>query len=263
MQGEGGGTGRKQELLAILFGQSLGITMSLPWDYWHIDLNAGCGWNKGACCPGSPIMFALEAAKVKKRCRAFFCDSNLASIEELRVRMAELTPENMDVRYLTCDNAESLQVFAQVIRAHERRPEWALGTCLCDPNGWKGLPLDALAEFFGFFKRIDAILNLNASLWAMFRGCKESNHTNTKRHHDKPDLEGVVARLSKEHWYISNPRGSGGMRFVTLIGRNMEIGKHQFSDFYNLKSAKGQAILFGLRKVQDDARFFPFMENDR
>ncbi len=127
------------------------------------------------------------------------------------------------------------------------------GTVLCDPNGFPaGCPVDALDNFMDVFPRMDMILNLNASLFAMVNGCKESERESTRKgFRNWPTLANLLPRLYKKYWFVRNPsRGGNGQRFVTFCGHNHDSrGQRGFLDFFPLKSLQGQTILLDLRRV--------------
>jgi hypothetical protein len=248
-QGEGGSTARKQRGLAMLFRQGMRMTMRMPYPYWHIDLNAGCGWNKKADCPGSPLVFLEEAERVGRSFRAVFCDNDPDAVRELKERtmfaVDQFDPAS--ITWVCRDNAEALTEFGRSIAA-EDSPGKAFGSVLIDPNGSKGIPFDAVHEFFRRFTRIDLILNVNLSLFAMVRECK--GNPNTPGFDDFPDPEDVCGfKQLKSHWLVRNPpAGCNGNRFALFIGRNTDKGMTKFEEFYRLDSTQGQLIVKGLRR---------------
>jgi hypothetical protein len=68
-QGQGSQTRRKEEGFSVLLQDCLSLSKggaARQFNYWHIDLNAGCGFNHEVGIPGSPVVF-LDAVERQKR----------------------------------------------------------------------------------------------------------------------------------------------------------------------------------------------------
>jgi hypothetical protein len=254
MQGEGSNTPRKQLGFALLFRQCLRISLAVPYPYWHLDVNAGCGWNRVSGCPGSPLVFLSEAALVGKPFNAFFVDSDAPGVEELRhaVGQAFLKCDNSTMAVACLDNRAACERFSEKIAEAEGRPDLAVGSWVCDPNGFHGLPLDGLKMLCRRHPRIDAILSLNVSLFGRVRGCK--GNSATPGFDNWPDPEDVLGlQPLKKHWLVRNPSWGGrGERFTIFLGRNTEAGMTRFKDFYPLESEAGQRIVRYLKGTRPD-----------
>lgn len=257
-QGQGKGTARKEDGFAALFRLLLKVSTGEAvrnFPYWHLDLNAGVGWNDKAGCPGSPLVFLREAARVGRPCRAYFCDNDPEAAGRLQANvLAEgAPPEGSERHVVCCDNADLLARVGAEIAADERVPELAVGSCVCDPNGFRQwFPVGGLVDFFDRFRRIDCILNLNTSLFARVEGCKRSaNAAIRKGFEDWPELGELLGGFHKQTCFIRNPsKGGGGReRFVTFLGTNARIKRTPFKDFYPLDSWQGQEIVRTLRRV--------------
>lgn len=275
--GNGRWTSRKEEGYKLLFRQSLGISLgALPFPYWHIDLNAGCGFNHQADCEGSPLVFLREAVRFQRPFRAFFCDHEpefTGALEQVCNGLfvsadgsgpGEFSIEDLPPRSawgIHClDNAKMLPVVADAIRKSERNSQHAVGTCLCDPNGYPhGFPTEALIAFAADFPKIDLILNLNVSLFARVRGCKASRRENiSKGFQEWPELGELIGLFPRPHWWLRNPPPhKGGERFITFLGRTYRPDRGRFADFYPLTTRIGQEILRTLRHNSDG--LLPFM----
>ena len=209
--------------------------------YWHIDLNSGCGINHDAGCIGSPLAFLQAASSLKPNYRAFFCDIREEAIAELKGRVGT----NSRCTLLRGDNRIALPLIAERIRGLERKPRFAMGTVLCDPNGYfygDSVPADQLADFCREFPRIDIILNLNVRTRRLIRGCIE------KRRAGWEDvrclrLDELPSFLNRRHWLIRNLISKGGDQFVLMVGRNYRLGDHRALGFHHLESVAGQAVL--------------------
>ncbi len=272
-QGQGRHTVRKQGGLAALFRMDLRISRGRKcrdWPYYHLDLNAGCGWNKKVDCPGSPLTF-LEVTQDVDRSGpiwARFCDHNADYVKELKGHLAfavESLSDGSSLGVVCQDNGLFLQEMAWQIRQEQQhrqlRPEWAIGTLLCDPNGEKDMPLGQLRLFAAEFPRIDLILNINCNLFRKFEGCKrEDNHLSPRQKESfrkKPTVREIIASLGRKHWYIRNPPPGrvGSESFCLLFGQTMSRhGGKCFKDFFPVESRQGQDILNNLRHIVPEQR---------
>lgn len=219
----------------------------MGFNYWHFDANAGPGWNSLVNTAGSPLVFWQVATACLSGLRPapFFCDIDTDALRRLQVRMRSAPTLAERSVLLPGDNQDALEVFAEVIRARERRPQFAVGSVLIDPNGYfyrnpKGIgaPIDALKWFTREFPRIDVVLNLNIRTYQM-----QAAHG----HNVLPPRE-VLASLNKQHWLVaqanvSNGNGKGGNRFLLAVGRNVETGDHKKLQLYKHTSEHGEYIL--------------------
>jgi len=258
-QGQGSGTARKQEGLYPLLLMILRMTKNSPYPFWYGETHAGCGRNRKVDCEGSPLTFGRAARDSgKKEINAAFCDINPVAIEELR-KYADVLPS--DSLFFCQNNADFLLELTCRIRAKEPNPKFAWGAIFCDPQKYRDFPIKALAEFMFEFRKIDLILNLNATLFQMFQGCKESLNGNVPvKHMDKPTRRELIAMFHKKYWLVRNLVGKGH-RFTLCYGTNNDKffheGKH-FLDFYDINSVEGKMIFDALHNVNPDQLEFPF-----
>jgi hypothetical protein len=271
-QGQGNGTVRKEAGFAAVLRMSLRVSKARPvaaFPYWHLDLNSGSGWNAKAGCLGSPAVFLDEAARAGRAgpVHVRFCDTDSAAIETLRANCfglcSRVGPE-ASVAARAMDNADFLRETAEEIRAAERNPGFAVGSCLCDPNGFPdGFPVEALKDFACDFPRIDLAINLNVSLFARVRGCKDSVHENIRKGFVHwPELGELIGLYPRRHWWVRNPpAGPWGMeRFVTFYGHNWPRTKRTaFAEFVPLDSLAGQEIVGTFKRQASDQKLFSFM----
>ena len=209
--------------------------------YWHIDLNSGSGINARAGCIGSPLAFLQAADTLKPNYRATFCDIRADAIRELKERVGA----NPRCECHCGNNRDVLPIVADRIRRAERNPHFAMGTVICDPNGYfygGQVPANAMAAFCREFPRIDVILNLNVRTRRLIRGCVE------KRRAGWEDvkclaLDEIPSFLNRKHWLIRNLISKGGDQFVLMIGRNYRLGDHRAMGFHHMESKQGQSIL--------------------
>ncbi len=251
--GQGKHTSRKEDGFRMILRQCLRMTQRMLTPYWHIDMNAGSGYNAVAECMGSPLVFLEEASDVGRSFNALFCDNDPAAVEQLRnaTFFAVEATDSSALSVVCKDNREALGDFSRWITAEEPRPEYAMGTCLCDPNGSRALPVSAIAHFANRFPRIDLVLNVNVSLFARVRKCK--GNPKTPGFDEFPDPEDVLGLKShKSHWLVRNPPKGGRESFVIFLGRNTEEGMTRFEEFYPLDSTRGEGIVKTLKRVRPD-----------
>jgi three-Cys-motif partner protein len=260
-QGEGPNTRRKIEGFRDLFRVRLaGVSKggrAKDFPYWHLDMNCGSGWNEAANCAGSPVVFLEEVLRSRRHTHAYFCDVDTDAVSSLcrRIQLPDDPSLCAAVFINDGDNADRLGEFAEDVRRQEK-PRFAVGSVLCDPNGWKGFPVEALRQFFAEFARIDCILNLNSSFISMVRGCKKNAHIPACRPFASyPDLEDLIGMFNKGFWLVRNPSLPGrGMNFISLCGSNFET--HTFKDWYRAESTRGQEIITSLHRVDPNQPLF-------
>jgi hypothetical protein len=233
--------------------------------YWHIDLNAGCGVNDLAGCLGSPLVFLREAMTVGRPVHAYFCERDRDRAVALKRRIDNTPiPVGSTTRVLDYDNDHCLRAFAETIRERERKPGFAMGTCVCDPNGVRdGFPVEALVEFLNTFPRIDLILNLNANHLRCGRALRRRIEAGGplsrpcfKGFGRWPDLDELLPRFGRKYWLIRNPPRLPSYHFVLLVGRNKQTRECPFRRFHPLGSPVGQEILRRLAPVDEEQLTF-------
>lgn len=223
-QGQGPATRAKVHGFQKIFARTVAI-VGLPRlyrsGYLHLDLHAGCGWNERAGCDGSPVAFLKAAVEGWRHpdvpVRAYFCERNPQSADALATRLHAVAPSGGCVawRVLCCDNAAAVR---QVLA--ETRSPAVMGTLVCDPNGEREIPRAGLREFFGRFRRVDAVWNVNFSVFRCYRGCKRVGMPGFA---DKPAVEDVMADMGKRTWWVRNPLLVPGQTFATLFGSNADL----------------------------------------
>jgi hypothetical protein len=204
--------------------------------YWHLDANAGSGWNEEVNVPGSPLVFWQVANMYLNglKPKAFFCDRDPQTMAELLARVGSFPQSAL----LPGDNEEAIEVFAESIRQAEN-PRFAVGSLLIDPNGWfyrsrsgNGPPVNALGWFVREFPRIDLILNLYTRAY----------HLQRKQGHEVMAPADLLKHLGKEHWLVGRVN-VGQSRFLQAVGRNVATGDHAKLGLYDARGDIGQHIL--------------------
>jgi hypothetical protein len=254
IQGQGGGTLDKERKIgsAETIGMTIanGLARRHAWrqakPYFHLDLNAGSGWNEIAGCPGSPVVFC-ELAQRKLTAMplyAWFCDINQASVEQMErwlVRYGHLPQPGIS---LFCeDNRSVISRFAEQICRRDR-PEHALGSLLCDPNAWfyrakngNGVPVEEIIAFARLFPKIDIILNVNYRFYAM------AAHATNGGFDALLSPDQIRSLLNRSHWLVSRQHFGGRDRFWLAIGRNVITGDHRRLGLVHWDSPEGRSIM--------------------
>ncbi len=262
-QGEGSNTLRKESAFYDLLLMVFRMTKRGDRPHWFLDLNSGSGVN--ANCDGSPLV-AIRAAIDADRdapVRLHFCDVDPERSDSLHLacfgQVLRLPPES-EISVCTMDNADFLRHMTATIL--EEEGSTATGTVLCDPNGFPhGCPVDALDDFMRTFPRMDLILNLNLSLFAMVDGCERSKYEHIRKGFlDWPKLNALIERFHKQFAFVRNP-SVGGMRFIIFfLTNNPNVGTGRFLDFFPRGSAQWTEIIEGFRRINPEQGFFEGME---
>jgi hypothetical protein len=250
-QGQGADTARKEEGFRALIRSALklaGAPTIATFPFWCIDLTCGSGFNDKAGCHGSPVIFLEEILRADRRFMAYFCDNEPSHTDALRLRLPPqlLLRRDSAWQVVCADNRILLPHIAEVIAAREDA-QHAVGLCLCDPNGWKAVPVEALQAFARRFPKVDLVLNLNLSLFRKVRGHRRKCKPGFD---DWPSVAELPALFSRNHWLIRNPSRCGkGHKFAILFGRNHPRGMKKFEDFVPIDSKDGQDIIESLHRV--------------
>lgn len=250
MQGQGPTTEWKERRIQAILHVSQSLAKKQPhYTYWHADLNSGSGFNENANCIGSPLAFLGAAQQAgRQNFRAVFVDHDERLIEALMK-----TPIGQDKRCacFNCDNGEILPVLSEMICAQERRPHYAFGSLIVDPNGYFGdeVPLNQLVTFCSEFPRMDMVLNLNVRTYQLMRPhiAKGIGKWNGKV---CPALSDLPKLLSRPHWLVCKVIGQRS-RFVLLVGRSYKAGDHAAIGLYHMDGERGQQIIMELDGTDD------------
>jgi hypothetical protein len=267
-QGNGDATPRKERDFSDAIEASLGLSYAggvASWPYWHIDLNAGSGWNERPQCEGSPLVFLHQAIRKKRRVNVCFCDLDGSKLEKLKNAVLPLCVQlapGSEVAWVVRDNALALADWGRKIAAVEN-PACAIGSVLADPNGPRqGFPLEALAIFAAGFPRMDLIFSLNVTLFRSALGCRQRQRPGFA---DWPTVREMLRGLPRAHWLISNfqEHGVAGHRYAVLVGRTSAYGYKRYRNFYPIDLPEGRVIIDRLRRVADgQGELFPLPGED-
>lgn len=204
--------------------------------YWHMDANAGSGWNEHVGVPGSPVVFHKVAQErlTRMQSQSFFCDLDVSCLKQLQQRLSSYNNAHL----IPGDNEEAIEVFAERIRMSDR-PKFAVGSVVADPNGYwyrnakgHGAPVRALTAFSREFPCVDIILNLNTNAYKRQVGAG----------FDVLPPRDVLRSLNKAHWLVRRTVCKGG-DFLLAVGRNLKTGNHSSLGFHALESVEGNHIM--------------------
>lgn len=260
MQGQSDYTWIKEERFAPVLAQSLRISKAEAVErfaYYHVDLNAGSGYNADVGVWGSPLNFLSAVTRTdRQNFYAFFVDQDLDCIRELiqRPAIAE-RPDRVSVFH--ADNGEVLSVLAEFIAARERKPWYAVGSLLVDPNGYHGgVPWESLQRFCAAHSRIDVFLNLNVRSFKLERACKERGRKGFEHYRIHPVSE-FSRWFSRPNWMLTPVLQVAGNSWVQLVGRTMKTQTDGYRSlgFYDIHSDRGRAIVDSIETPRSPTEF--------
>lgn len=248
-QGQSGYTRFKELRFAPIFAQSLRISTAAQvaaFPYYHVDLNAGAGYNEEVHVPGSPLNFMAAMARVQRyNFFAFFIDHDYAAIRSLAKQQAFAQwPDRVFIHL--GDNSELLPIVRAFLDQQRDRPQYAMGSIVIDPNGYhKGVPWDALRTFCAECPRFDLILNLNTRSFRMERPHILARRENRWNDYRLMPVSAFAAWFNRPHWMITEECRVGGHSFVQLVGRTLQTQASSYLSlgYHDLASDVGQAIV--------------------
>jgi three-Cys-motif partner protein len=251
-QGQSGYTKFKHARFSPVLAQSLRISKAASierFPYYHVDLNAGGGFNHDVHVKGSPLNF-LDAVERTNRLNfyAFFVDNNPACIAELAQR-PELAKYSTRVSVHGGDNAEILPVVSQFIAARERNPHHAVGSIVIDPNGYhKGVPWTALHDFCADHPKFDVFVNLNVRSFSLERPHILEGGKKGWAAHVLHPLSTFRTWFSRPHWMWTDVTTIGGNHWIQGVGRTLATHSEGYRSlgFYDSRSDEARAIIDGI-----------------
>lgn len=198
---------------------------------FHFDLNCGSGYNEEIGCIGSPITFirCMEEAGIENY-SAHFCDKDKDAIASL----IEKIDTNRRCFPHCGSNEEFCDMIPGIIAHYGDRPKFAMGTVLCDPNGYE-IPVASLQWLNRQCPKIDVIIHWNST---SHKRARKAGHQSAQQ-----SLPEVIDQIGKKHWLIRQPIRSDQHQFTMLIGRNHQFGDYKAQGYYRLNTQKGQDIL--------------------
>lgn len=219
----------KQRGLGYAFKVNTTVISKWAWArYFHFDLNAGSGFNEQIGVIGSPITFinAMRDSGVNKY-HASFVDCEKDAVDSLLPRVSQ--NDRCFVHH--GDNAAFVSMIPGIISHYGEKPDKAIGTVLCDPNGYQ-VPVSELQWLNESCPKIDVVIHWNATANKRARYGVFPAHEN---------LSQVMRLIGKQHWLIREPASMH--QFTLVIGRNMKSGDYRAQGFHHLDSPAGLDIL--------------------
>lgn len=215
--------------------------------YFHVDLNAGTGWNDEFGVPGTPMVFVQLAEEyLPGRWNAVFFEVDAGRARELSNRFRGIPRIHIE----EADNRS----FVQWTRYLSR---WQLGSVLADPNGYlyrgadgMGCPIVEMAEFFTRFPRMDLFANINLRHYKLIRGLQRAA---ALRNESGPNfgqlhpLESLRQVFHKKYGLIS----SRSNQFVRLVLRNVPTRDWPGPGWHQLHSPAALEIYHWAESLQE------------
>jgi hypothetical protein len=250
-QGQGSGTLFKERGIAAQMAISLRLASKFgsryPF-YWG-DLYAGSGYNQKAECLGSPMAFLNVWQSYCSRfpcgVRAVFAERR----EEDRKLLCELLQRHRNQipnLHVYSDGLSALNELRVLIAQQNRRPDYAVGAILLDPNGHIGAKndehlIEPLIEFSVAHPRIDLLVNVNSRFLRIACGHikKQKQAWLAKPLIAPSDFRSVFHRP----YGLIQERRTCGDPFITIVLRSIHIQSHRQLGYFTLDSEEGMEVL--------------------
>lgn len=252
VQGNGKFTSRKLAGFAAALRQNLiVVSRSIRAEqYFHFDLNAGCGYNEVAKCDGSPIMFRQLANEIEfLNAFSFCCEIDRQSASKL----AELTRYDHRTFVVAGSNQRFVEMIPDIIRRFGCDPGEAFGSILIDPNDHnrEAIPYKELRVLSARCPRLDIFFNWPYLAIKRVRGAANKGFIrNHEALRDVIDIDELPAITGKRHLWIAEQVGN----FVLVVGRNTaKINKDRSSTLEPWESVKGRYYRERCRLPADEA----------
>jgi hypothetical protein len=191
--------------------------------YHYIDAYAGSGTNY-ELGPGSPVIFATEAAASGVRWKAYLIDEVQRNVEMLKSLVGRSVPEDQqsNASYWAERNEEAICA----VVARFRKPKASYGMLYSDPNGLANHGLARLVSVE--LPRIDILARLSA--------------TSYKRAGRR--ISEFMTDVPKDKWSVRAPVPGDKHQWTFLFGTNFEPGLEWRNEgFHLVGSGEGKAIL--------------------
>jgi hypothetical protein len=216
--------------------------------YFRFDLNSGSGYNDEEKVVGSPLVFLQTALAEQINYRAFFCDINRDSCEELVGRVGH----NEKAYVFWGDNRSFVEMIPEIIKLKPKSencnrgesPKFAMGSVYVDPNGPSGLMVDELKELFDVCERLDLIINLSAT------GLKRTKSLSWSMR-----VSELMSKINKKQWVVRQIYGA--WQWTLLFGSNLDKPlSWKAKGFVPVNSYEGQDILNRMDMTADEYQEF-------
>ena len=220
-QGQGRHTATKIAALEAFFTQNICVVRHAirSSQYFHFDLNAGCGFNDIAGCIGSPLAFRSAANRAgMPEAFCFCCELDFGSARQLQAR----THDDERTFVTIGRNQEFIEQIPDIIRQYGGDPRSAFGSILVDPNDHRrdAIPYDGLRLLATECPKLDVLfhfpqLAMKRIVAGVAKGtCPESAAE------DCFDIDDLPAVIGKRHHWIKQTPDLGN--FAIVVGRNTD-----------------------------------------
>jgi len=220
-QGQSRHTVNKIAALEAFFTQNMAVVKHAigACDYFHFDLNAGCGVNESAGCIGSPLAFR-NAAKKAGMAEAFcFC----CELDFGAARQLQAATQNDDRTFVTIGrNQDFIEQIPHIIKEYGGDPKYAFGSILIDPNDHRreAIPYDGLRLLAEECPRLDTIFHFpQLAMKRIVAGVAKGTCPETAAE-DCFDVDDLPQVIGKQHLWIKQTPSLGN--FAIVVGRNTD-----------------------------------------
>lgn len=261
--GESASTRRKEEFFGLCLAYHMGRenrflqTLRVPRPYFHLDLNAGQGFNAQSRTVGTPILFLRQATKFARlSIHATFVDKNAVHLARLRQRVgaqfSEVTQHSLfgvdrNYSFKRGDNEHEIATFSTTIVPSFDAPQFARGSIISDPNGWSrrggSVSLEAFAAAAAALPQFLLLVFFPYALGKMVRGWVEADAmriATVRRVQDYLPL--------RPYWLLSEPRD--GKIYLCGSAQRMPEGTVHVPAWHS-DSQKGRAIIDACDTIVD------------
>ena len=220
-QGQGRHTPNKIAAIQAFFTQNMAVVKNAigSSQYFHFDLNAGCGFNEVAGCIGSPLAFRAAAIKAgMPEALCFCCEMDFGAARQLQAR----TEDDASTFVTIGRNQDFVEQIPDIIRQYGADPRSAFGSILIDPNDHRreAIPYDGLRLLADQCPKVDVLfhfpqLAMKRILAGVAKGtCPESAAEDCFNIDELPQVVG------KRYLWIKQTSELGN--FAIVVGRNTD-----------------------------------------
>ena len=220
-QGQSRHTVNKIAALEAFFTQNIAMVrhaIRSP-DYFHFDLNAGCGFNELAGCIGSPLAFRSASVKAgMPEAWCFCCELDFDAARQLQTT----TEHDINTLVTFGRNQDFVEQIPDIISQYGADPRTAYGSILIDPNDHRrdAIPYHGLRLLADQCPKIDVLfhfpqLAMKRVTFAVAKGTLSESAAE-----DCFDIDELPQVIGKRHLWIKQTPDLGN--FAIVVGRNTD-----------------------------------------
>ena len=218
-QGQGRHTAMKIAVLEAAFKQNVSVVANgiKASDYFHFDMNAGCGWNAKANCYGSPIAFRSAACSAGfPNALCFCCEVDASAAKTL----ANKTSKDKHTYVIYGRNQQFSQMIPQIISRFGVNPSNAFGSILIDPNDQRrdAIPYQELRMVTSLCPRLDVFFHFPQLAMKRINGGVAKGTLKPEHALDCFHVDEMPEVIGKKHLWIKQTPDMGN--FALIVGRN-------------------------------------------